>query len=167
MELSKQERLILSYQYKILENLYPDEAGTYAQHRKIVEDGYTLNYDEISTHIYDELSDEECREVLDILDMHHALQASYQALENKEGITIRFAGFDGNNETKQMAYTRFYLDELHRFAELTEIAQSPDFNSHRPTLQLYRLMLDQWNQCTDKNNLTREEIERILNVRIE
>ena len=66
-----------------------------------------------------------------------------------------------------MSYTRFFIDELHRFAELTEIAQSPDYNSHYPTLRRYRLMLGEWNQCTDKNNLTREEIESIINVRIE
>jgi len=167
MDLSESERLILSNQYRILEHLYPEEAGTFAEHRKIVEDGYTLNYEEISRHIFDGLSMEECREVLDILSMHSVLHFSYQGLDDKEGITIRFSGFDGNSETKQMSYTRFYIEELHRFAELIEIAQSDDFNSHHPTLRRYRLMLGEWNQCTDKNNLTREEISRIINVRIE
>lgn len=167
MDLSKSERLILSNQYRILENLYPEEAKTFAQHRKIVEDGYTLNYEEIITQIFDELNHDECREVLDILDMHHALHQSAQSLDNQQGISIQFDGFDGNNETKQMAYTRFYIDELHRFTELTQIAQSSDYNSHHPTLRRYRLMLDEWNNCADKNNLTREEIQRILGVRVE
>lgn len=167
MELTESERLILSNQYKILEGLYPDQANEYKKHRKIVEDGYTLNYEEISRHIFDELTANGCREVLDILNMFYALQASYQALENKEGITIRFPGFDGNNETKRMEYTRFYITELQRFTELIDIAESPDFNSHRQTLRLYRLMLDMWDQCAEKNNLTREEIERIISARLE
>jgi uncharacterized protein YfbU (UPF0304 family) len=167
LELSESERLILSNQYKILEELYPNQANEYRQHRKIVEDGYALDYDEISRHIYDELTPNDCTEVLDILSMHRALFQSAQALTDEPTITISFHGFDGNNETKQMAYTRFYLDELQRFTELTGIAQSSDYNSHYPTLERYRLMLDEWNQCADKNNLTREEIERIINVRIQ
>ena len=101
MELSESERLILSNQYKILEELYPDEANIYRRHGKIVEEGYTLNYEEICTHIYDELSNKECREVLDILDMHSALRQSAQALTDEPSISISFHGFDGNNETKQ------------------------------------------------------------------
>jgi len=167
MELSKPERLILSHQYKILEKLYPEEEAVYKQSRKIVEDGYTLNYDEISNHIYDELTINECKEVLDILDMHSALFHSVQELPDEQKVSISFHGFDGNNETDYMAYTRFYIDELQRYSELTEIAQSKDFNSHYPTLRRYRLMLNEWNQCADKNNLTREEIERIWNVRVE
>jgi len=166
MELSKQERLILSHQYKILENLYPEEAKIYAQHRKIVEDGYALNYEEICTHIYDELSDGECGEVLDILAMHRDLYHSAQALTDEPKIAISFHGFDGNNETKQMAYTRFYIDELQMYTELTKIAQSPDYNSHYPILGRYRLMLDEWRDCKDKNNLSREDINRILDVRV-
>ena len=167
MELSKQERLILSNQYRILENLYPEETETFRECRKIVEDGYALDYEEISRHIYNELNEGECTEVLDILSMHQALHQSAQALTDEPEIAISFHGFDGNNETKQMAYTRFYINELHRFVELTEIAQAPDYNSHYPTSGRYRLMLDEWNQCNDKNNLTREEINRIINVRIQ
>jgi len=133
------------------------------------EDEYAREHgcEEISTHIFDELSKEECGEVLNILSMHSALHQSAQALNDEPAISIRFHGFDGNNETKQMAYTRFYIDELHRFAELIEIAQSPDYNSHYLTLRRYRLMLDEWNGCEDKNNLTRDEINRIFDVRVE
>ena len=167
MELSKQERLILSHQYMILEKLYPEEADIYAQHRKIVENGYSFEYDEISRHIYDGLSDGECKEVLDILSMYSALHQSAQALTDEPKIAINFHGFDGNSETQQMAYTRFYLDGLQRFNELTKIAQSTDYNSHYPTLKRYKLMLEQWNGCEDKNNLTRDEINRIVDVRVE
>ena len=99
--------------------------------------------------------------------MHQALHQSAQALTDEPEIAISFHGFDGNSETQQMSYAKFYIDELHRFTELTEIAQSPDYNSHYPTSERYRLMLDEWNRCTDRNNLTREEIERIINVRIQ
>lgn len=167
MDLSESERIILSNQYKILEQLYPDEAETHKKNREIIDNGYTLNYKEVSPLIDGELSNRECNEVLEILAMHSVLHFSYQGLDDKEGITIRFSGFDGNKETKQMAYARFYINELQEYTELIEIVQSPDFNSHCPTLQLYRLMLDEWEKCTDKNNLTRDEINRIINVRMQ
>lgn len=99
--------------------------------------------------------------------MHCALFHSAQALNDEPAIAIRFAGFDGNSETQQMAYTRFHIDELDQFAELTNIAQSSDYNSHCPMLRRYGLMLAEWNGCVDKNNLTRVEINRILDVRVE
>ena len=42
-----EQRLILINQYKILEKLYPEEAETYSQHREILEEGYTLHYNDL------------------------------------------------------------------------------------------------------------------------
>lgn len=42
MKLSKLERLILANQFKILEALYPDDAESYENNRKAIEEGTYL-----------------------------------------------------------------------------------------------------------------------------
>lgn len=168
MELSKKERLILSNQLKILEKLYPDEAEYYVQHRKAIEEGYSLHYGWLYENIYDDLSINECKEVLDTLDMYRAITFSYKEIEDKGDleahIYFKFSGFDGNNETKQMAYTQYFIIDLDRYQELKYDQPSPDFNSHMPMISQYRKMLNEWNNCKDKYHLAKDDIERILNA---
>ena len=107
MELSLKDRLILSNQYRILEKLYPEEADSLANDRRAIENGYTMNYAWLTGHLLDELSEERCNEVWDILEMHRALNFTYRNLKDKEGIDekkLKFRGFDGNEETKQFSY---------------------------------------------------------------
>lgn len=165
MKLSKLERLFISNQFKILEKLYPDEAEYYAISRKAIEEGYTLHYDWIVDHLFDEISYEDCKEVLEILDMYSQLTYSYNRLDDKSGIDtlfLKFRGFDGNNESKYMSYTQYFINDLDRFPELKYEQKRPDFNSHMPTLHKYRPMLNEWNKTDDKFNLSKEDINRIL-----
>lgn len=165
MKLTRKERLFLSNQLKILEKTYPDEAEYYAKHRKAIEMGYSLHYDGVAEHLYNEMSEEECREVINILDMYRALTFSYKNLEDKSGIEerrIEFPGFDGNNETDQMAYTEYFINDLNRFDELRDNSEFPDYNSHCPMLDKYRKMLKSWEESSNKHNLTKSEIIRIL-----
>ncbi len=123
VRLSVTDRWILSNQYQILEHLDPGGAEQYQRAREALESGYELEYDVISSHVFKDgstLSEEACDEVIDVLDMFRALGRSYDELEDKAGIEerrIRFQGFDGNNETEQLAYSR-YLARTDRFAEL-------------------------------------------------
>lgn len=165
MDLSINERLILSNQFKILEKLYPDEANYYAQHRKAIENGYKLHYGWLAEHLYDEMTEEECREVIDILDMYRALTFSYKDLDDKSEIDekeIRFPGFDGNNETSQLSYTNYFIIDLGRFNELRDNSEFPDFNSHCLMMDKYKRMLNAWNQCPDKHHLGKDQIVKIL-----
>ncbi len=165
MKLSKFERFIISNQFKILEKLYPEEADYYASSRKAIEEGYTLHYDWITDHLYDEFSIEDCKKVLDILDMYSSIKYSYDRIDDKEDIEttfLTFPGFDGNNESHHMVYTQYLINDLDRFPELKYDQKYPDFNSHMPTLQKYRNMLTKWNQTADKLNLSKDDINRIL-----
>jgi len=167
MNLTKVERLLIVNQFKILENLYPDEAKYYAQQRKAVEYGYTLHYDVVFDALYNEMSQSDCQEVLDILSMYRALTFSYQALSNKKGIeedNIRFEGFDGNEETSQYLYAKYFILDLERFDELTYGEKHPEFNSHAPKLRRYREMLAVWRSYTDNHNLNKEQIINILRM---
>ena len=163
MELSRTERWILSNQYRILEALYPDEAPSLARRRRVVEEGYELHYDWITEHIYDDphtMTARECREVLDILDMFSALRNSYEDLDDKPAVEdrhIRFRGFDGNNEPKQLSYAEFLMED----GRFTNVVNRAGLNSHMPVLDAYRRQLAVWQRSNDRYHLTKEEIQAI------
>ena len=111
MELTFAERWILSNQYRILEELLPDQASDFARAREVVERGYEYWYSEVSSNISEEtMSEEEGQEVNNILFMFRVLNGSYTQLLDKEGIDAAyttFRGFDGNDETRQFAFAQF------------------------------------------------------------
>jgi hypothetical protein len=166
MDLTKKERIILANQLKILEKLDPDEAKYYANHRKAIEYGFKLHYSWIAESIDDdEMSEEECQEVLNVLDMYRAITYSHQRLEDKTDIepgAIKFRGYDGNNEPRQFSYTNYFITDLGRFDELRFGAEYPDFNSHCPMVDKYRRMLNIWEKYPDRFNLGEEQIKELL-----
>jgi uncharacterized protein len=163
IKLSRKDRWFLSNQFRILSALYPNEAKNYEEYCKIVENGYELHYDWITEYIYDVpdiVTREESLEMLDILDMFRALNYSYKKLDDKTGIdnnAIKFRGFDGNYETKYMAYVRFMIEDEEKFQE-----SRGEYNSHIPMLNRYRKMLDHWRYSTERFDLTKEEILKII-----
>jgi uncharacterized protein YfbU (UPF0304 family) len=164
MKLTRTERWILSNQYRILAKLDPKDWERYARAEDALNSGYELEYDGLAKHVYeDTLPTEECVEVINILEMHRMLKYGLDRLEDKTGIdaqAITFHGFDGNNETKQLAYARFVCAKgTGRYEELD---RGDDFNSHSPTLPRYRSMLERWRASADKYQLSKPDIVRIL-----
>lgn len=169
VKLSWKERLMLSNQLKILEKLYPEEAEDLAKYRKAIDEGYELHYGD-AQHICPDkecLPAEQCQEVLDILDMYRALTFSYQKLKKPriEVSEIEFPGFDGNNETEQMAYARYFIHTLGRFGELREDSEYGDYNSHMQMLPVYGRMLEVW-RGYDKGRfeLSEEQIQEVIDA---
>jgi len=169
MDLDKKDRLILANQYRILEALYPDEAAEFARSRKALENGYKLQYHSLIEFISDEMSEEKCREVLDILDLHRAMLFSLRDKPPSErgGLTeedVRFLGFDGNNEPEQYSYANYYVNDLGRYQELAEGRSYVDLNSHHETLGRYRNMLRLWKDLPGQNKfkLSPDQIRTIL-----
>jgi uncharacterized protein len=162
MKLSRVERWILSNQYRILEELYPGERESLEHTRTALERGYEGEYEWSAQHVYDAdetMTAAECTQVIDILDMHVALKQGCSALPTDSGVgewLVEFRGFDGSHETKHMAYALHYCDG----AQFSELAKG-DFNSHTPSLDRYRAMLDEWKTCPDGHALTKDEIIRI------
>lgn len=165
MKLSRVERLILANQYRILEALYPDEAESYANRREAIENGYEMHYRWQAEHIYDGddvMTEEESREVLDILDMFAALKRSQSLVADDASVEswhLTFSGFDGNNETKQMAYARYFCGL--NGGRYTELDRGDNFNSHMPSLERYRRQLREWRKSADPHSLTKEDVIRI------
>lgn len=165
MELSKKDRLIIANQLKILAKLYPSESNEYENQKKAIESGYSLNYSGIFDSIYDEMSKEECQEVIDILNMYRAITFSFQKLKDEFDIDeyyLKFQGFDGNKETDQYSYVCYFVIDLNRFQELKYGLEYPDLNSHSPMLEKYRKMLEVWKKSYNKNQLTKEDIIKII-----
>jgi uncharacterized protein YfbU (UPF0304 family) len=135
-QLSREQRLILVNQYRILERVDPEQGEDYAQAIKVLEHGWELNYQELADNIFDKtMSAEACIEVLEILDMFRCLEQSYRKLEDKGAVEeahITFAGFDGNYETAQLVYADFVINDQHKFQELADHGDALD--SHFPHL---------------------------------
>lgn len=165
MELTKKERLAFIYHLKILEALYPDEATDFAQERTALEKGFVLHYGWIFESLDDELSEAECKEVLDILDMYRAITFGLQKLDAGDALRghnlAKFSGFDGNNETQLMAYVRYFIVDLDRYDELKD-GKLPSFNSHQEMLPTYQTMLQRWKNFENRFELSREQIAAVL-----
>lgn len=165
MELTKKERLAFIYQLRILEALYPDEAANFAHHRTALEDGYALHYDWMIEHLGDDMSEGECQEVLEILDMYRAITFGIGKLGIEDPLNghhlAKFSGFDGNNEGQKMSYARYFIVDLERYSELKG-GDYPSFNSHTRMLDTYQAMLERWRPLQKKFELSRNQIAAIL-----
>ena len=80
MNMSHTERLILSNQYEILAKLNPEKAAFYQRASTIVERGYCLQILELEKS-FGHLDLATCQEVLDTLELHHALAISWGNLD--------------------------------------------------------------------------------------
>ncbi len=168
--LTVNERLMLSNQYCILEALYPKEAVLFKRMRTIVEEGYELHYNDLNATILESrISVEDCKEVMDILDMYRALLFSYRRIDEKEDIDakqLEFEGFDGNSSSGRLGYARFLILTQERWQEVLEGRPDFDLNSHRQVIEMYRRMLQVWKEIDDKFNLKKDEIKNIIEAKI-
>ena len=160
-----EQRLILINQYKILEKLYPEDEEMYSQYREILEEGYTLHYNELSQMISEDIPENKLREVLDILDMYRGMYFAVSERENTpeyKNKQIFFPGFDGNEEIEQLKYTLFFIFKLDRYDELKKNNNYGSYNTHSNTLERYRKMLVKWKSITDKMKITDEDLKWLI-----
>lgn len=159
--MDKLKRFELINQLLILEKLYPEEADHYAKNRKALEYGFELHYSWLTENLSDGLSEEECKEVLDIMDMYRSITFSWNRIHPDKEIPkeYRFKGFDGNNEGDLRSYIQYFIIELDRFDELRYGSSFPSFNSHTRMLERYRKQLEVWKTCDF--DLTEQQITSI------
>jgi len=187
--LSTTDRLVLYNQIEILEKLHDlqkrvahlhdadkindsneedDDQKNYRTSKEILRRGYERYYGDIADHIYEQVFPyASATEVVDILDMLSSLKYASERLEDKEGMPateIAFHGFAGNQETAEMQFARFMMEDMEGFEELRP-KKLEQYNSHFPMLPIYRRMLLVWNACSDKNNLSEQDIQRIAEAR--
>lgn len=171
--LSRLERYFLSNQLRILEALYPDEADSLAVRREAIERGYEFLYGWDMEHIYsgdDVMTPEESAEVWETLDMFDAIERSSQTVgpENLDGFHFKkFAGYDGNNESKFMSFAAFTVERLGRF-QYIQTAKAGYWNSHAPVRAIYQRMLEVWQRIPRERrfDLSLDQLREILGAAV-
>lgn len=173
INLSRIERYKISNQLRMLEALYPNEAEEFAKQREILESGYEFLYSFQMDHIYggkDVMSTEECLEVWDTLSMFDAIDRTLKRLktfDEKDFVTTRFMGYDGNNEGKFMSFAAFTIERLRRFTYLP-LAEDGYFNSHSPVREMYQRMLSEWKGLSDRQvlEMSSEQLTHVLSAAV-
>jgi uncharacterized protein YfbU (UPF0304 family) len=169
IKFSRLDRLFLSNQMRILEALYPDEAEGIAVQREAIERGYEMLFGWDMDHIYtgDEMmSVEESHEVWTTLEMFDAINRFMKKtddLEIKKSPYAKFAGYDGNNESKFMSFTAYTVERLKRF-EHVPLQKAKYWNSHMPVRGIYCRMVSEWHNIPQKRRfeLSIDDVKSIL-----
>lgn len=167
LKLSKLDRILMVNQLRILEALYPDEASQISVQREALERGYEMLYTLDFEYIYDgddKMTSEESREVWDTLDMFDAIGRAMPAdLDVSSYPVTKFAGYDGNNETKFLSFAQFTVERLNRF-QYVPMQKPGHWNSHMPVRPVYRRMLDVWKRqpSPERFTLSKERLVEVL-----
>lgn len=166
MKLEKKDRLILINQYKILARLDTNDSNYYKELIQILENGYEIFYSLLDQWIDEEMPKDESRFVLNILDLYRAIEDVKRRTKNDEltqhhyGV---FKGFDGNNESEYLGFTRFLIEIQGKFQEQKQYYyQNDHLNSHCPMLDKYRRMLDKVKE--DGINIWKMSTEQALSI---
>ena len=164
--LTKVERLILVNQYLILEKLYPRKASSHGHVREGLELGYQRAEDYALEPIRDcHLSAETCTDIVDVLNMHRALDASYRQLRGANGIDrkdLKFQGFDGNEEPSSLRFVAYICSQPPK-GRYREVCNPKKLGSRTTMWPRYRAMLREWRAMGSKGAyLSEAEIRRIV-----
>lgn len=168
MELSKKDRLILYNQYEILKFLNPEEKETYDVNQEILVNGYKKDYDILLQGFDEDVPEEICEFVYDVLQMYRCIQFSYNSLNEKEKkeyekLSTKFEGFDGNEEPQYYFYACFLLEKMNLYEESYQNGRV-ETNSHSNKVSRYQKMLERWKEVRvgKYNDLTLNNIKYIL-----
>ena len=168
MVLTCTERQILYNQYQILSLLCPEESKYFELKMKILSNGYTSEYGDV-VNFENEIPEEDCDFVYDVLSMYRDLYFSFDKLDEKSNISkddVVFRGFDGNNECKYYVFASFLLKEKDIFNEFADVG----VNSHASRIDMYKKMLAVYKPILDdkigkyREYLTKGEILSIINA---
>jgi hypothetical protein len=162
------ERQTLINQYEILKHLTDSdhEKEHYDEIIEILHDGYSIFYGD-AVQVFDGMDEETCKFVLDVLDMYRAIE-DYKGNNPKDEEVHKhhwstFQGFDGNNETMLMAFTRFLIEKQRKFTEQVKHKDKVDsWNSHAQVCDTYEPMVKKWRSLQHQHGLKRDAVLAIL-----
>ncbi|TVU61859.1 YfbU family protein [Vibrio atlanticus] len=166
MEMTNAQRLILSNQYYLMSQMNPDNSAKYQRLQTIVERGYELQMRELNKE-FGCLTEAECREIIDIMEMYHAMQESNKMLAEQERSEVdqrrlQFLGFDIASEAQIVHYVRFLVDSEGLYPQFDKADHH--FNSQMPMLEKYRRMLTTWRNCPRQYHLCATELSQIFSA---
>lgn len=166
MEMTNAQRLILSNQYVLMSQLDPDNAQKYKRLQMIIERGYELQMTELNKE-FGAISEPQCREVIDVMEMYHAIQESYKMLDTKHSSDVdlrrlNYLGYDSASESQLVNYVRFLIDSEGLYPQFER--GEHHFNSQVPMAEKYRRMLACWRNCPRQYHLSSSELNQIINA---
>ncbi|EGA71878.1 hypothetical protein VISI1226_19167 [Vibrio sinaloensis DSM 21326] len=166
MEMTNAQRLILSNQYFLMSQLNPENAAKYQRLQTIVERGYELQMSELNKD-FGCLNEAECREIIDIMEMYHAMQESNKMLSEEERKDVdqrrlTFLGFDIATEAQLVNYIRFLTESEGLYPQFDKADHH--FNAQMPMQEKYRRMLSTWRNCPRQYHLCANELKQIFNA---
>ncbi len=166
MEMTNAQRLILSNQYYLMSQMDPENSAKYQRLQTIVERGYELQMQELNKE-FGCLTEAECREIIDIMEMYHAMQESNKMLAEQERAEVdqrrlQFLGFDIASEAQIVHYVRFLVDSEGLYPQFDKADHH--FNSQMPMLEKYRRMLTTWRNCPRQYHLCATELSQIFSA---
>ncbi|WP_017091535.1 YfbU family protein [Vibrio splendidus] len=166
MEMTNAQRLILSNQYYLMSQMDPENSAKYQRLQTVVERGYELQMRELNKE-FGCLTEAECREVIDIMEMYHAMQESNKMLAEQERAEVdqrrlQFLGFDIASEAQSVHYVRFLVDSEGLYPQFDKAEHH--FNSQMPMLEKYRRMLTTWRNCPRQYHLCATELSQIFSA---
>ncbi|MCF7503504.1 MULTISPECIES: YfbU family protein [Vibrio] len=166
MEMTNAQRLILSNQYYLMSQMNPENSAKYQRLQTIVERGYELQMRELNKE-FGCLTEAECREIIDIMEMYHAMQESNKMLAEQERSEVdqrrlQFLGFDIASEAQIVHYVRFLVDSEGLYPQFDKADHH--FNSQMPMLEKYRRMLTTWRNCPRQYHLCATELSQIFSA---
>lgn len=164
IKLTDAERLILANQYEILSELRKDDS--YARMADELRDGHEWLYSQYFDQLSPNLPEHEVAHVLTILGIYSDIRDSYAKLADKSGVEqhqVEFPGFDGNNESDLLAFSR----ALRKHDRFTETLGEHPKNSHMPTTDIYQRMIAEWRKLGEPHYpYDKEVIQAILAARV-
>ena len=166
MDMTNAQRLILSNQYYLMAQLDPTNAEKYQRQQLIVERGYELQIRELDKE-FGCIPEQDCREIIDFMEMYHAMQESYKMLtpecqERVDARRLQFLGFDIATEAQQVNYVRFLTSSEGLYPQFDKADHH--FNSQVSMLDKYRRMLTTWRHCPRQYHLSSTELTQIFNA---
>jgi len=179
MKLNQYERQALINQFSIRKALEKGNTESLDEKIEILRCGYEVFYSEVFGEAYPDdevMTKEEGKFVLEVLTMYRVLEAfkdrhPAEAAKLNEKLLSRFEGFDGNNESAHLGFTRFLIEEQGKFTEQVKYAKDTDnFNSHSQHLDAYGRMLAVYNShvktlsSTGFDKMTAEQAHAIVDA---
>ncbi|EKO3925466.1 YfbU family protein [Vibrio metschnikovii] len=166
MEMTNAQRLILSNQYVLMSQLDPANAEQYRRLQTIIERGYELQMTELNKE-FGAISEAQCREVIDVMEMYHAMQESYKMLDSKlssdvDARRLNFLGYDSASEAQLVNYVRFLINTEGLYPQFER--GEHHFNSQVAMGEKYRRMLTTWRNCPRQYHLSANELNKIINA---
>jgi len=189
--LSTLDRHTLALLHRILARVLPEDAndvdgdkGYQLDRARVLERGYTNEYNMEFVGLQPELSARHCDFVNDVLELFRIARASINELR-KQGVQIdesleralTFAGFDHNDglESQMADYVRFLVQDG-RWEEQEEFVLGPHRgNSHHQVIPVYSRMLTEYREVKQKTSrktgaksylLSEEELRKIADAQV-